>query len=198
MQAPGQRDKEEMMRHLVLILVATLCSPLSATAQARQGRVEIRAGAALALASTSVGGESSSDLGGLLTGQLGLVLSSRTDLTADLVVQPFKAQNPLFDEAFTAVYALLGVQLGLGEQRRVYVRPELGLVHRSWSGSEKIVSSETSGAGGFALGGEVAVSRAVGLAPEVFVRLSGAEGLSTALWGLSVSVVPIGARQRAH
>jgi len=187
------------MRRLALVLISVLLgtSP-GATAQARRGSVEVRGGTALAIASTSVARRSSTNLGALLTAQLGLVLSTHTDLTGDFAVQPFKAQNPVRDEAFTAVHSLLGVQVGLSELRRVYLRPELGVVFRSWSGSDVFVSSETSPAAGFALGGEVALSATLGLAPEVFVRLSGANELSTTLWGLAISVVPVGARRRAR
>jgi len=185
-------------RSALVLLSVLLGAPPSVTAQARRGSVEVRGGTALGIASTSVGGRSSTALGPLLTGQLGLVLSTRTDLTADLVVQPFKAQNPVRDEAFTAIHSLLGVQVGVGELRRVYFRPELGLAFRSWSGSDVFVSSETWPVLGFAFGSEVAVSPGLGLVPEVFVRLSGAAELSTTLWGLAVSVVPVGARPRAH
>jgi hypothetical protein len=187
------------MRRPALVLISVLLgTPPDATAQARRSSVEVRGGAALGIASTSVGGRSSTDLGPLLTAQLGLVLSTRTDLTGDFVVQAFEAQNPVRDEAFTAVHTLLGVQVGLGELRRVYLRPELGLVFRSWSGADVFVSSETSPAVGFALGGEVALSASLGLVPEIFVRLSGADELSTALWGLAISVVPVGARAKAR
>jgi hypothetical protein len=60
------------------------------------------------------------------------------------------------------------------------------------------VSSETSPAAGLGIGGEIPVGRALDLAPEAFVRLSGAEELSTALVGVGISVVPVGARRRAR
>ena len=127
---------------------------------------------------------------------MGYAISTRTDLTVDVAAQPFKAQNPVADEAFRAVYGLAGVQVGVGRSRRVYLRPELGLVFRSWSGSQVFVSSETSLAAGLGVGGEIPVGRAVGLAPEAFVCVSGAEELSTVLVGIGVTVVPIGARVR--
>ena len=183
-------------RLLVAPLMVGLVAP--AGAQARRGSVELRAGAALGWTRTSVAGEASTDLGPLLTGQVGYALSTRTDLTVDVAVQPFKAHNPVADEAFTAVYSLGGLQVGLGASRRVYLRPEVGLVFRSWSGSEVFVSSDTSLAGGLGIGGEIPVGRALGIVAEAFARFSGAEELSTALVGLGLSVVPVGARQRAH
>jgi hypothetical protein len=165
-------------------------------AQVRRGAVQLRAGAALGLTRTSVGGETSTDFTPLLTGQLGVAVSSRTDLVVDLAVQPSKAQNPVADEAFTAVYALAGVQLGRGESRRFYLRPELGLAFRSWSGSEVFVESETALAAGLAVGREWPIGGRLGLAVEGFLRFSGADELSTTLLGLGVSLVPIGARPR--
>jgi hypothetical protein len=110
-------------RLLVAPLMVGLVAP--AGAQARRGSVELRAGAALGWTRTSVAGEASTDLGPLLTGQVGYALSTRTDLTVDVAVQPFKAHNPVADEAFTAVYSLGGLQVGLGASRRVYLRPEV-------------------------------------------------------------------------
>ena len=165
-------------------------------AQARRGVAQARVGAAIALTRTSVGGETSTDFTPLLTGQLGAAVSDGTDLVVELAVQPFKAQNPVADEAFTAVYALAGVQLGLGESRRLYLRPELGLVFRSWSGSEVFVESENALAAGLAVGREWPIGGKLGLAVEVFLRFSGADELSTTLLGLGVSLVPIGARPR--
>ncbi len=180
---------------LVAPVMVGLVAPVGA--QARGGRLEWRAGAAVGWASTLVAGETSSDWGPLLTGQVGYALSTRTDLTVDVALQPFKAHNPVRNEAFSAVYGLGGLQVALGASRRVYLRPEVGLVFRSWSG-DVFVSSETSLAGGLGLGGEVAVGRALGLAAEASVRLSGAEELETVLVGVGFNLVPLGARQRVQ
>jgi hypothetical protein len=176
----------------------SLASATMLQAQVRRGTMQLRAGAALGLARTSVGGETSTDAGPLLIGQLGVATSSRTDLTLGLTVQPFKAHNPVGDEAYKAFYALGGLQLGLGKQRRLYLRPELGLVFRSWSGSQVVTPSETSLGVGLALGREWALSEKLGLAVEGSVRLSGADELSTRLIGLGLSLVPVGARPRTR
>lgn len=185
---------------LMLVSAGFACACLATgstlDAQAPRRAVQLRAGAALGLARTSVAGETSTDIGPLLTGQFGIALSSRTDLTVAVAVQPFKAQNPVMDEAYTAVYSLAGVQLGLGTQRRLYLRPELGLVFRSWSGSQVFVPSETSLAAGLALGREWSIGPKLGLAVEGTVRFSGADELFTTLVGLGVNVIPIGARPR--
>lgn len=187
-----------MPRSAILLLSILVAVPSNSTAQARRGSVEVRAGMALGIASTSVGGGSSTDAGPLFSGQLGLVLSSRTDITAEFIVQPYKAQNPVRDEAFTAIYSLLGAQVGLGALYRTYLRPELGVVFRSWSGSNVFVSSETGLVVGVALGREIPFGTTLGLAPELFVLVSGADEPSTALFGLEISVVPVGARARSQ
>jgi hypothetical protein len=181
---------------LVIVLVLVVSNLTAAHAQERAGSVVLKAGAALGLASTSVGGETSTDVGPLVTGQFGIVLSTRTELTADFALQPFKAHNPVADEAFTGVYTMAGLQVGLGDSRRAYVRPELGVVFRSWSGSEVVTDSETGLAVGLAVGYEFPLAHSLGLATEAFVRLSGADELNTLLVGLGLGVVPVGARLR--
>ena len=195
MSTLSQRFQSIVNTGFVCVSVA---SATTLDAQARRGTVQLRAGAALGVATTSVGGEKSTKVGPLLTGQFGVALSSRTDLTLELAVQPFKAQNPVRDEAFTGVFTLAGVQVGFGESRRVYLRPELGLVFRSWSGADVFVPSETGLAVGLAVGREWPVGAKVGVAVEGFGRLSGADELSTVLFGLGVSVVPVGARPRGR
>lgn len=179
---------------VIASLAAAFVAIATTHAQERNGTAQLRAGVALSLARTSVGGETSSDVGPLLTGQLGIAVSTATDLTLGATYQPFKAHNPVADEAFTAVYTLVGVHVGLGETHRGYFRPELGLVFRSWSGSEVFVSSETALALGLAFGREWPLGRKMGLVVEGFARLSGADELSTILLGIGVSVVPVGAR----
>lgn len=187
-----------MRRSAVLLLSILVGVPSSTTAQARRGSVEVRAGMALGIARTYVGRTgSSTDAGPLFNGQLGLVLSSRTDITADFIVQPYKAQNPDADEGFTAIYGLLGAQIGLGRFHRTYLRPELGVVFRSWSGSEVFVSSDKALVAGVALGREIPLGTTLGLAPEVFLRvLVTAYEPDTAMFGLAIGVVPVGARVR--
>jgi hypothetical protein len=175
------------------ILIITSAIPATSSAHAQEGNsAELRLGAALSLARTSVAGESSSDVGPLLIGQLGVAISRRTDLTLGLAYQPFKAENPVIDEAYRAVYSLAGLEFALGKAARTYLRPELGLVFRSWSGSQAVVASETSLAAGLALGRKWRLSKNTGLALEGFIRLSGADELSTMLVGLGLSWTPIG------
>ena len=181
-----------------IVSIALASVPVAHTAaQERDRAVHLRVGAGLGLARTSVGGETSSDVGPFLSAQLGVAISPATDLTLGAAFQPFKAQNPVIDEAYTGIYTLAGLQVGLGETDRLYFRPELGLVFRSWSGSEVFVSSETSLAAGLAFGREWPLGRKTGLAIEAFIRLSGADELSTNLVGIGASLVPVGARPSA-
>jgi hypothetical protein len=105
MSTLSQRFQSIVNTGFVCVSVA---SATTLDAQARRGTVQLRAGAALGVATTSVGGEKSTKVGPLLTGQFGVALSSRTDLTLELAVQPFKAHNPVRDEAFTGVFTLAG------------------------------------------------------------------------------------------
>lgn len=181
---------------LVAVLTIGLVTPVAA--QARSRATELRIGAGLEWAGTTVSDETSTDLGPALIGQVGATLSSRSDLTLDVVVQPFKAHNPVADEAFKAVYSLLGVQVGLGPSHRGYIRPDVGLVFRSWSGSQVFKSHETSVAAGVGFGYEFPVGRSIGLAADVLLCFSGAEELSTRIVDLGLAVVPMGARTRSH
>src|SRR5262249_15018916 len=124
------------MVYAQLLLLAGVPTAGAVAQDEQRNSVQLRAGVALALATTGVAGETGKDVGPLLSGVLGLPLSSRTDLTAEVSWQPFRAHNPVADEAFRAAYGLAGVQLRLGSARRVYVRPSLGIVVRSWSGSQ--------------------------------------------------------------
>ena len=181
--------------HPIVSIALVSVAVAQVEAQENDRPVRLRVGAGVALARTSVGGEAGADVGPLLNGQLGVAVSPAIDLTVGAAFQPFKADNPVADEAYTAVYTLAGLQIGLGETDRLYFRPELGLVFRSWSGSEVFVSSETSLAVGLALGREWPLGRKTGLAIEGFFRLAGADELSTNLLGIGVSFVPVGARR---
>ena len=181
-EVPRRNLLQEVLEVLLLLVVtvATL------HAQGQRSPVQLRAGAALALATTSVAGETATDLWPVISAVLGS--AHRTSLSAEMAVQPFKAHNPVADEAFRALYALAGVQIRMGAARRVYLRPAVGLVVRSWSGTQVAVGTEVSPAVGMAVGAEFRLSRSLDLAPEGFVRVSGANELSTALFGLGVSV----------
>jgi hypothetical protein len=194
-----QHQRLMLRSHRLLLTAGFACACIATArtlqAQARHTRVQLRAGGAVALARTSVGGATSTDVGPLLSAQLGFAVSHGNYLTLGAGFQPFKAHNPVADEAFTAVHTVAGVQLALGKARRFYLRPEVGAVFRSWSGSEVFVASETSLAVGLAFGREWPVGRKMGLALEGFARFSGADELSTTLMGLGLSFIPFGARR---
>lgn len=155
----------------------------------------LRVGAGGGLAGTTVGGETSSDGGVLLTGLLGFPVSGRSALALDITVQPFKADNPARDEAYTAVYMLAGLEVGLGQSQRAFVRPELGAVFREWSGTDVWQPAETSIAIGAVFGYSVWTGRMSAWVLEGGVRLSGAEGLSSVLASVGVSYTIMGSTQ---
>lgn len=153
----------------------------------------VRVGAAGGLAGTTVGGETSNDGGVLLTGLIGIPVSGRTALALDITVQPFKADNPAREEAFTAVYVLAGLEVGLGQSQRAFVRPELGAVSREWSGTDVWQPSETSIAIGAVFGYSIWAGRMSAWGVEGGIRLSGAEDLSSILASVGVSYTLMGA-----
>lgn len=179
---------------LTMLTASMLQSQSSPDTLAKSSSTVLRIGVAAGAASTGVGGQNSTDAGIVLTGLVGFPISGRSDLALDLAIQPFEAQNPVRDEAYTTVYALAGLELGLDARHRAFVRPELGAAFRSWSGSDVFTASETGVALGVALGYGIPVGRTLGLVFEGAVRVSGADELSTVLWTAGVSFVPMGAR----
>lgn len=186
--------------HVVALLVVAGAGEVSAQGPASPPQhssdpLILRFGAAGGLAGTTVGGETSSDGGVLLTGLLGFPVSGRSALALDITVQPFKAENPIRDEASTAVYMLAGLEVGLGQSRRAFVRPELGAVFREWSGTDVSQPSETSLAIGAVFGYSVGTGRKSAWVLEGGVRLSGAEELTSVLASLGISYTFAGAQR---
>ena len=204
MRAPGSTYRQKLggirgsafgLAALVAIGPAGLHAQVpSDSTQQHSAPVTLRLGGAYGSAGTSVGGESSSNSGVVITGLVGMRLSARSELALDLAVQPFEAQNPVRDEAYTAVYAMVGVEIGLGAGHRAFVRPELGAAFRSWTGSNVWEESETGAAFGLLLGYGIPAGSSLGVVLEGGVRVSGASELSTVLWTAGVSFVPLGAR----
>lgn len=180
----------------LLLLAAVLANPPAAISQERATGVELRGGVALGIARTMMGDSSASDAGPLLVGQAGIVLSPRADFTVGVVLQPFHARSPLTDSSYTAIYTLVGAQVAFDQLYRVYLRPEVGLMFRSWSGGEVFGGSAMAPVAGAVLGGEIAIGNALGLAPELFVRVSGADDMRTMLWGVTINLVFLGARPK--
>ena len=185
-----------MGRSEVLVFLGVVSAVLPASAQERSGSLELRAGAALGAVKTDVGGKSSTDIGPLLTAQLGYALSRGVDLTADLLYQPFKAKNPLGFEEYTTVSLLGGAQIGFGDSKRTFVRPEVGAAFSSWSGEDPWVPSATSFAAGIAAGRELPLASKLGLVLEGQVVVWSDLELTSLTLLAGASLVPFGARRR--
>lgn len=185
-----------MARPQLLVLLGVLSAVFPASAQERSGSLELRAGAALGAVKTDVGGESSTDVGPLLTAQLGYALSRGVDLTADLVYQPFKAKNPLGFEEYTTVSLLGGAQIGFGDSKRTFIRPEAGVAFSSWSGEDPWVPSATNFAAGIAAGHELPLASKLGLVLEGQIIVWGDSELTSLTFLAGCSLVPLGARRR--
>lgn len=188
-----------MSRSPVVLALLTLLTA-GANGQANDtftpGAARLRIGAGFGASSMSSGGASGSAAGLLVGLQASFVTSPRSDVSFEVLAQPFRVQNPNRDEAFRAYYFMLGVQAGGRTAERVYLRPALGLVYRPWTGTDVWVASETSVALGVAGGFEFEPSWHWPIALEVFVLGSGADELSTSLLGISLNTFT-GAR-RAH
>jgi hypothetical protein len=180
----------------MLVLLGIFSAVLPASAQERSGAVELRAGAALGAVKTDVGGESSTNVGPLLTAQLGYALSRGVDLTADLLYQPFKAESPLGFEEYTTVLLLGGAQIGFVDSKRTFVRPELGAAFSSWSGEDPWVPSTTNFAAGIAAGHELPLASKLGLVLEGQVVVWSDLELTSLTFLAGASLMPLGARRR--
>lgn len=154
----------------------------------RPKQVRVRLELGLAIARMSSGGASASSVGPVVGGQVAVVSSRSSDVTLEVLAQPFRVQNPNRDEAYRAVYGMFGWQKGGAGPGRTYFRPSLGLVYRPWSGTDVWVSSETSVALGLAVGREDARSSGIPLVTEAFVLISGADELATMLIGATLGV----------
>ena len=179
---------------LVPALLGALAGPV--VAQERTGKIELRAGAELGVVRTDVSSESSTDVGPLVTGQIGFAVTPGVDLTVDVVWQPFEAENPLGFEQYTAVSVLGGAQLGLGGSKRTFVRPAVGAAFSSWSGEDPWVESNTNVAFGLWAGYEFPLRAKLGLVPEAGVLIWGGDELTSVTFSIGASIVPVGARRR--
>lgn len=186
---------------LLLAIPTSLAIPAVAAAQATdssaasEDQVRFRIGGGIGTASLSSGGASASSAGAVFGAQVAIVRSPTSDLTIDVLAQPFRVQNPNRDEAYRATFIMFGWQPGSAGQTRVYGRPALGLVVRPWTGTDVFVASEMSIGLGFAFGVENTRPKGTPLAVEWFALLSGADELGTTLIGVTVSVST--ARRRA-
>jgi len=181
--------------------VAVLCAILfsSSSVQGQQAPASpptVRLGLGIGFASSGVGGENLYAVGLVGAALFGFPTGGRADLALEINGQFFKAAPPVGDEAYTAFYVLAGSNIRLGSARRVFLRPSLGIVHRSWSGTEVVTETKTSFAMGIAVGSLARIGDGIGLGPELYIRFSRADEISTTLIGLQISFQPVGRLDR--
>lgn len=174
------------------VVQAVLLSTTVLEAQEPSRGRAVRLGAGVGIASTEVGGRTGMDQGLIASAQFAMLRGRRTDYALEVNGQFFKAENPLIDEAYTAFYVLAGPDIRLGSSRKGFLRPSVGLVHRSWSGTQVVSETETSLALGVAAGFLARLAAGPAFGPELYLRVSGAEELSTRLIGLQLTIQPWG------
>jgi len=172
---------------LVLLLTWSVASP--ALAQSANRGVGLRLAPGVGFATASFGDNSPRSSSGFAFAVGGLVLfpvSSKTDIVLEATWRPTKLDNPHFDESFSSIYLMGGVQFGGGS---VYFRPSIGVDFQTWSGAMTETSSGTAGALGLAIGTEKRIGAGPWmLAPEGSVRFSLTSGLSSFLLLFSLGV----------
>ena len=178
-----------LRRAAVLLLVPILFLASTAVAQSRSSGVGFRIAPGVGYASASFGDNSprsSSSFAFTLGGLVLFPVSSSTDIVLEATWRPTELDNPHFDESFSSVYLMGGVQFGSGA---VYFRPSIGVDFQTWSGTMTETSSGTAGALALAIGTEKRIGAGPWLlAPEGSVRFSLTNGLSSFLLLFSLGV----------
>ena len=179
------------MRCRVILLVLTLvflAAPSSSAQHASPG-VGFRLAPGLGFATATFGDDNprSSTAGAVTIGAfLLLPVSGATDVTIEATWRPTKISNPHFDESFTSLYLLAGMQFG---GKSVYVRPSLGVDLQYWSGAWSTGESGTAGAIGLAVGFEKPIDTGPWhIAPEAGLKFTLAHGVSSFLLLLSFGI----------
>jgi len=173
---------------LLVISLVILVAPNSPAQHASSG-VGLRIVPGVGYATATFGDNNPRSNGGgtVTVGGLFLIaVSGSTDLTAEATWRPTKLSNPHFDESFSSVYLLGGVEFGGGA---VYFRPSLGVDFQSWSGSRTEVDSGMAGALGLAVGFEKPIGAGPWhIAPEGSLKLTVTSGLSSFLLVFSFGI----------
>lgn len=150
-------------RTVSLSCAALVLAANTAGAQDDRG-VFFRADLGIARGGTEVGGSTNSSLGVTFGGQAGWS-GSVVDVALDVVVQPFKVENPRRPEAFTALYVLPSIGV---HWAGAYVRGGLGWSRLGFSGSNVFVDVD----------GGPAVGAAIGYRPKALKRRIGIEAFT--------------------
>jgi hypothetical protein len=162
--------REAIMRICPVLLSLACVTTVVTSGYAQQvrsgsGRV-LGFGLGIGSGAMSVGDDTKAALGASAVGRLGIDSRSRFLLVAEL--QPLEVDNPVLDESFKDINVLLAFSLG----NRFKVRPGLGIQFRSWSGSERVETSDAGLLLGLDAGPEFHLSERVSLSPELVFRFS--------------------------
>ena len=167
---------------LSLLLVLGLCGPV--LAQERSGPVFLGVGGALGYWNGD-GGDGG--FAPFLGARLGIPVSPEVDLTADAILYP---------STFGGLFALAGVQIGLGERHRTFLRPMAGIVVAPLGGGGFWPDPSTALAVGISVGHESSLGERFGLVVEVGAGFSSGSDESDSALMAGVQLVPLGARRR--
>ncbi len=170
---------------LVLGVLLPVLLP-SSPASAQEGGVFVGLGAHLARGSMSVGRDDASATGLSVTGQVGTARAGYRRWLVELDAQLFETPSPVLDERYRAVSVLVRRSLG----RDLFLAPGAGVQYRSWSGPERVESSDV----GVVLGASAGVRVIVGgwsVLPEISflwspIETQGSVGGSTLRIGANV------------
>ncbi len=169
-------------RVILMVLALVFLAAPSSLAQHASSGVGFRLSPGIGFATATFGDDSprSSGSGAFTFGGFLLIpVSGSTDITVEATWRPTKLGNPHFDESFSSVYLMGGVQFGGGS---VYVRPSLGIDFQYWSGSMTEDDSGMAGALGLAVGMEKPIDAGPWhIAPEAGLKFTLTSGLSSFL-----------------
>ncbi len=172
---------------LVALALALVATAKPASAQKDRKGIALRVSPGVALTTASFGDDdprSEGALGLTLGGQLLIPISSGAALHFEGVWQPYKIQNPHFDEAFRTTYLMGGIEIST---KGAYLRPSVGVAMRTWSG-QFAPETGTPLAFGLAFGFERPISNSFHVSPELNLRVAWERGLGSLMLGLQVPV----------
>lgn len=145
-------------------------------------------GTGLGLGSMSVGGKGDSATGLLVAAHLAFGKTRSSAWVVELTGQAFKVPSPVIDEEYRAMSFLVKRSFG----SELMVSPALGFDARSWSGPQRVESSDVGLTLGLGIGVPIPISESLIILPEISVQSSLIElegSVSGRMVSLRVSVV---------
>lgn len=147
------------MRTPMLVVLAAATNLAAPRSGAAQGHVTLGIGLGAASSAMSVGSDAQSSSG---------ITIHATAGAFEAGYQPFSTANPLGFEAFTALWVLVGPRLG--SRDGLFVRPQVGVQFRWWSGADPVVAQDRGVALGVVVGHDFRVQSGWAITPEFLVR----------------------------